>query len=80
MPRLARGSLGRQQRGHWNTTVANAWGVLAMEKFAAQPSRRSRWRAPPREAREAGASRLDWSKTPQGEELVFAWPQGPRHA
>ena len=22
------------QRGHWNTTVANAWGVLAMEKFA----------------------------------------------
>ena len=35
MPRLARGSLGRQQRGHWNTTVANAWGVLAMEKFGA---------------------------------------------
>ena len=26
---------GRQQRGHWNTTVANAWGVLAMEKFSA---------------------------------------------
>ena len=35
MPRLVRGSLGRQQRGHWNTTVANAWGVLAMEQFAA---------------------------------------------
>jgi alpha-2-macroglobulin len=34
MPRLARGALGRMQRGHWNTTVANAWGVLAMEKFA----------------------------------------------
>ena len=35
MPRLVRGSLGRQQSGHWNTTVANAWGVLAMEKFSA---------------------------------------------
>lgn len=34
VPRLVRGLLGRQQRGHWNTTVANAWGVLAMEKFS----------------------------------------------
>ena len=24
------------QRGRWNTTVANAWGVLALEKFSAQ--------------------------------------------
>ena len=36
IPRLARGSLGRQQRGHWNTTVANAWGVLAMKRFSAK--------------------------------------------
>ena len=36
MPRLVRGSLSRQQSGHWNTTVANAWGVLAMEKFSAK--------------------------------------------
>jgi len=35
MPRLVRGALGRQQFGHWNTTVANAWGALAMEKFSA---------------------------------------------
>jgi uncharacterized protein YfaS (alpha-2-macroglobulin family) len=34
IPRLARGALGRQIRGHWSTTVANAWGVLAMEKFS----------------------------------------------
>lgn len=36
MPRLVRGALGRQLQGHWNTTVANAWGVLAMKKFSAQ--------------------------------------------
>ncbi|MFO1469281.1 MAG: MG2 domain-containing protein [Steroidobacteraceae bacterium] len=34
IPRLVRGALGRQQYGHWNTTVANVWGVLAMEKFS----------------------------------------------
>lgn len=34
MPRLARGTTLRQKNGHWNTTVANAWGTLALEKFA----------------------------------------------
>jgi hypothetical protein len=36
IPRMVRGALGRMQQGHWNTTVANAWGVLAMEKFSAR--------------------------------------------
>lgn len=36
MSRLVRGALGRQHRGHWDTTLANAWGVLAMEKFSAK--------------------------------------------
>ena len=34
MGRIARGSLGRQQRGRWDTTLANAWGMLAMRKFS----------------------------------------------
>ena len=34
LPRLVTGALGRQQKGHWDTTVANAWGTLALEKFA----------------------------------------------
>ena len=34
IPRLVTGTLGRMQRGRWNTTVANAWGVLALAKFA----------------------------------------------
>lgn len=33
--RMARGALGRQHRGRWNTTVANAWGVLALRRFQA---------------------------------------------
>jgi hypothetical protein len=35
IPRMVRGAIGRQQFGHWNTTVANAWGVLAMQQFSA---------------------------------------------
>jgi uncharacterized protein YfaS (alpha-2-macroglobulin family) len=36
MPRLVRGALGRMQHGRWNTTVANAWGVVALSKFSAR--------------------------------------------
>jgi uncharacterized protein YfaS (alpha-2-macroglobulin family) len=35
VPRMLRGALGRQLHARWNTTVANAWGVLAMKKFGA---------------------------------------------
>jgi uncharacterized protein YfaS (alpha-2-macroglobulin family) len=34
MPRLVKGALGRQYKGAWALTTANAWGVLAMEKFS----------------------------------------------
>jgi hypothetical protein len=34
VPRLVKGALGRQRRGAWSTTVANAWGRLALERFA----------------------------------------------
>jgi len=34
--RLVRGTLSRMQKGRWHTTVANAWGVLAMKKFSAR--------------------------------------------
>jgi hypothetical protein len=34
VPRLVMGALGRQRRGAWSTTVANAWGRLALERFS----------------------------------------------
>jgi uncharacterized protein YfaS (alpha-2-macroglobulin family) len=73
-PRMARGSLGRMQRGRWNTTVANAWGVLALEKFS-----KAFERTPV-----AGSSRGvlgkqqqmgDWASA-QTLAWDFAWPQG----
>ncbi len=32
-PRLASGTIARQERGHWDTTLANAWGTLAMQHY-----------------------------------------------
>lgn len=35
VPRLVQGLLGLQQRGHWRTTTANAWAVLALRRYSA---------------------------------------------
>ncbi|MFO1400572.1 MAG: MG2 domain-containing protein [Steroidobacteraceae bacterium] len=35
-PRLASGTIARQLRGHWDTTLANAWGTLAMQRYVAR--------------------------------------------
>ncbi|MFD2365977.1 alpha-2-macroglobulin [Pseudoduganella sp. GCM10020061] len=75
MGRLARGALGRQRKGRWDTTVANAWGVLAMEKFSA------RFESIP--VTGASAARLGASTAtvgmpaPEGQDTArFAWPAG----
>ncbi len=34
MPRLMRGAIARQKAGHWDSTTANAWGVLALKRFS----------------------------------------------
>jgi uncharacterized protein YfaS (alpha-2-macroglobulin family) len=75
VPRLVRGLLGRQQRGHWNTTVANAWGVLAMEKFS------TLFEATPVTGRTTigygGDSRgLEWKTPPADFESSLPWQEG----
>jgi uncharacterized protein YfaS (alpha-2-macroglobulin family) len=36
LPKLVAGTLARQSRGHWDTTTANAWGTLALNKYSRQ--------------------------------------------
>jgi alpha-2-macroglobulin len=73
IPRLVRGALGRQSRGHWDTTVANAWGVLAMEKFS-----KAFENTPVTGQSTAGLAgktqTVDWQTSPKGTALSFAWP------
>jgi alpha-2-macroglobulin len=73
IPRLVRGALGRQNHGHWDTTVANAWGVLAMERFS------KAFESTPvtgqSTANLAGQTQsIDWQSSPNGTALSFSWP------
>jgi len=73
MPRLARGALARQRAGCWDLTTANAWGVLAMERF----SRKFETEPVTGTTRVdlAGQSRVvDWAATPKGDAALLAWP------
>jgi uncharacterized protein YfaS (alpha-2-macroglobulin family) len=65
---LLNGTLARQRRGAWLTTTANLWGVLALERFAAQFESVSV--AGRSTLQLAGATRtLDWAAKPGGDVL-----------
>ena len=73
LPRLVRGAIARQRRGAWDLTLANAWGALAVEKFANAFERIPVGGAT--SASLAGASqRLEWAQTPTGGTLSLPWP------
>jgi uncharacterized protein YfaS (alpha-2-macroglobulin family) len=71
--RLVRGALGRQKAGRWDLTTANAWGVLAMEKFS------QRYEPEPVTGETVVAlsdqvHRCDWGVFPQGSTAALSWP------
>jgi uncharacterized protein YfaS (alpha-2-macroglobulin family) len=73
MPRIVLGALSRQHRGRWDLTLANAWGVLAMERFS------KAFEATPvsgtTRATLAGQSRVtDWKAASKGTSSLFPWP------
>ncbi|OGP82309.1 MAG: alpha-2-macroglobulin [Deltaproteobacteria bacterium RBG_16_54_11] len=73
MPRLVLGALARQRRGAWDLTLANAWGVLAIEKFA------KAFEAIPvsgttRTTLSGQTQATDWNALPKGKVSLFAWP------
>ncbi|MGZ8450298.1 MAG: alpha-2-macroglobulin family protein, partial [Candidatus Deferrimicrobiaceae bacterium] len=74
IPRMVRGALGRQHFGAWNTTVANAWGVLAMEKFSRKYESETVSGTTSAELGSA-SRRVDWGKTPKGESILLPWPK-----
>ena len=84
LPRLVKGALGRQRRGAWSTTIANAWGRLALERFAA------RFETVPVEGENhvvlaPAERRVSWPLPASATPLQLSWPLGPgeltlRHA
>jgi hypothetical protein len=73
MPRLVMGALARQKRGAWDLTVANAWGALAMEKFAARHE--SSVSGSTSGALSSVSRTCDWAAAPEGGALEFPWPR-----
>src|ERR1051326_1070995 len=77
MPRIMRGALFRQKHGHWDTTTANAWGVVATRKFA------DAFEKVPVGGKtvarlDSGSQDVSWAALPKGKTLKFAWPEGVR--
>jgi uncharacterized protein YfaS (alpha-2-macroglobulin family) len=73
VPRLVLGALARQKHGAWDLTTANAWGVLAMEKFSQVFEAEAVGGAT--ESRVPGKTvTVDWSKTPNGDRFLLPWP------
>jgi alpha-2-macroglobulin len=75
VPRLVRGALQRQKRGAWDLTTANAWGVLAVEKFSAAYER-----TPVTGTTTATLGdttrRVEWTGAAAGGTAAFPWPPG----
>jgi alpha-2-macroglobulin len=72
-PRIARGVVERLKKGHWNTTVSNALGVLAMEKFS------QKYESVPVtgvtvESLGGRVEKTDWKFLTRGSAIPFAWP------
>ncbi len=73
IPRMVQGALGRQIRGAWDLTLANAWGVLAMEKFS------NKFESVPvtgttRATLSKQTQTVDWNTSPKGKVSQLPWP------
>jgi hypothetical protein len=77
MARIARGALQRQQRGHWDLTLANAWGRLALDEFAALYEKEPVGGVTRASLGGAPAS-FSWSSRPEGGSELLPWPEGSK--
>src|SRR5262249_28615812 len=76
LPGVVRGALGLQRAGRWDTTPANAWGAIAVERFAhAFESAPVTGVTTVALGDERGT--VTWAKTPAGDTLDLPWPAAP---
>jgi uncharacterized protein YfaS (alpha-2-macroglobulin family) len=75
LPRLVTGAVARQRHGRWDTTVANAWGVVAMEKFS-KKSEGAPVTGTTRVESSGKSGTVQWGASPKGKTLSFPWPPG----
>jgi alpha-2-macroglobulin len=73
LPLVMRGALALQTRGAWSETITNAWGTMAVRKFA------TAFESTPvagitTASIRAATQKLDWANDPRGGNIAFDWP------
>jgi uncharacterized protein YfaS (alpha-2-macroglobulin family) len=71
--RLLLGALARQRGGRWETTIANAWGRLALEAFAAKHEREPVAGATRAQLGDVSAA-FEWEEAGDPPKQRLAWP------
>ncbi len=72
IPRFTKGALNRQVRGYWDTTISNAWGVLAMEKFS-RKFESDKITGITSAQTKGEYDSINWEENPEGGVLNFNW-------
>lgn len=75
--RMARGVVARLKKGHWDTTMANAWGVVQFRRFS-ERFEKEKISGQTKITAAAEGSVIDWAKTPKGETKKLEWPKDSR--
>lgn len=73
--RVVRGSIARMQSGHWDLTTANAWGVLAMERFS-EKHEKDPVSGRTEVALAGKTETAKWGEDKIPPALSFSWPKG----
>ncbi|HNH07319.1 MAG TPA: alpha-2-macroglobulin family protein [Leptospiraceae bacterium] len=76
MGRIMRGVLSRQKKGSWDITTANAWGVLAVKKFASEYEREPVGGNTSVSLFDSTTS-ADWKEKPKGSVINAGWKEKP---
>ena len=74
LPRLFNGLIGLQVRGAWQTTVANVWGMLAVQRFSQQFETKPVTGSTRLSLDNKTVHSFDWKAHPTASTLQLAWP------
>lgn len=74
MGRMARGVIARLQRGHWDTTMANAWGMTQLRRFSEAFEKEKISGETNVKSNEVSAE-FNWQTMPNGERKRISWPK-----
>lgn len=77
--RMARGVVARLRLGHWDTTMANAWGITQLRRFSGK-FEKERVTGETKVFASDTSGLFNWQSSPNGEKKFLEWPKGSEKA